>query len=65
MVKSSLQIGRFDLLSYRRVLYLFFYHYCFIGTNINKFVLQGIDKVVSIEQKETLGHTLHTLPQAY
>ena len=26
-------------------------------TNINTFLLQGIDKVLSIEQKETLGHT--------
>ena len=41
----------------------FFDHYCFIGTNIYTFLLQGIDKVLSIEKKETLGHTLHTLPQ--
>ena len=34
-----------------------------MGTNIDKFLLQGIDKVLSIEQKETLVHTLHTLPQ--
>ena len=44
-------------------IFFFCCHYCFIGTNINKFLLQGIDKVLSIEQKETLGHTLHTLPQ--
>ena len=37
--------------SYRHVLYLFCHHYCFIGTNINKCPLLGIDKVLSIEQK--------------
>ena len=44
---------------------VFFNHYCFIGTTSNTFLLQGIDKVLSIEQKETLGHTLHTLPQQW
>ena len=56
---------RLDGLTYAvTVVYLFFYHYCFIGTNINKFLLQGIYKVLSIEQKETL-YTVFTTALAY
>ena len=55
---------RLDGLTYAvTVEYFCFYHYCIVGTNINTFLPQGIDNVLSIQQKETLGHTLHTLPQ--